>query len=132
MDAYDVIIIGSGAGGGTLARHLAPSGKRILLLERGGFMPREIENWDSQSVWIDKRYANSGKWTDAATGKQFTPKQHYYIVQPEGRRLLDLALGPLALSFLGASGKRDLKRVRDLHAQHGPAWTTYWLEGRGL
>ena len=38
---YDVIIIGSGAGGGTLARHLAPSGKRILLLERGGWLPRE-------------------------------------------------------------------------------------------
>ena len=55
-----------------------------------------------------------------------------YIVQPEGRRLFDLALGPLALSFLGAGGKRDLKRVRDLQTQHGPAWTTYWLEERGL
>jgi choline dehydrogenase-like flavoprotein len=76
---YDVIVIGSGAGGGTLAYALAPTGKRILLLERGDYMPREIENWDSQSVWIDKRYANAGKWTDAATGKQFTPKQHYYV-----------------------------------------------------
>ena len=42
-------------------------------------MPREPENWDSKAVWIDKRYANSGKWTDAATGKMFTPKQHYYV-----------------------------------------------------
>ncbi len=45
---YDVIIIGTGAGGGTLAHTLAPSGKRILLLERGGFLPREKENWDPE------------------------------------------------------------------------------------
>ena len=76
---YDVIVIGSGAGGGTLTHALAPTGKRILLLERGDWMPREPENWDSKAVWIDKRYGNSGKWTDAATGKQFTPKQHYYV-----------------------------------------------------
>ena len=43
---YDVIIVGSGAGGGTLAHTLAPSGKRILLLERGNFLPRETDNWD--------------------------------------------------------------------------------------
>jgi choline dehydrogenase-like flavoprotein len=41
MEHYDVIIIGTGAGGGTLAHKLAPSGKRILLLERGGYLPRE-------------------------------------------------------------------------------------------
>jgi choline dehydrogenase-like flavoprotein len=46
-DRYDVIIIGSGAGGGTLAYCLAPSGKRILILERGDFLPREQENWSS-------------------------------------------------------------------------------------
>jgi choline dehydrogenase-like flavoprotein len=45
---YDVIIIGSGAGGGTLARHLAPSGKKILIRERGGWLPREPENWRSR------------------------------------------------------------------------------------
>ena len=48
MDHYDVIIIGTGAGGGTLAHRLAPSGKKILLLERGGYLPREPENWDSE------------------------------------------------------------------------------------
>jgi choline dehydrogenase-like flavoprotein len=47
---YDFIIIGSGAGGGTLAYHLAPSGKKILLLERGPFVPREKENWNSLEV----------------------------------------------------------------------------------
>jgi choline dehydrogenase-like flavoprotein len=76
---YDLIVIGSGAGGGTLTHALAPTGKRILLLERGDFLPREPENWDSQSVWVDLRYRNPGTWTDAGTAKEFTPKQHYYV-----------------------------------------------------
>ena len=50
---YDVIIIGTGAGGGTLAYRLAPSGKRILLLERGGYLPREKDNWDSRAVFVE-------------------------------------------------------------------------------
>ena len=50
---YDVIIIGTGAGGGTLAYHLAPSGKRILILERGDYVPREKANWDPQLVNVD-------------------------------------------------------------------------------
>jgi choline dehydrogenase-like flavoprotein len=78
-DHYDLIVIGSGAGGGTLAHALAPTGKRILLLERGDFLPREPQNWDSKSVWVDLRYRNPGKWTDAGTGAEFTPKQHYYV-----------------------------------------------------
>ncbi len=48
-DRYDVIIIGSGAGGGTLAHRLAPSGKRILIVERGDYLPREQENWSSRA-----------------------------------------------------------------------------------
>jgi choline dehydrogenase-like flavoprotein len=78
-DHYDVIVIGSGAGGGTLTHALASTGKRILLLERGDFLPREPQNWDSASVWVDLRYRNPGKWTDAGTGQEFTPKQHYYV-----------------------------------------------------
>ena len=50
---YDVIIIGTGAGGGTLAYRLAPSGKRILLLERGDYVPREIDNWSTRAVNVD-------------------------------------------------------------------------------
>jgi len=76
---YDVIVIGSGAGGGTVTYELARTGKRVLLLERGDFLPREPQNWDPTSLWLDKRYHNSGQWTDAATGKQFSPKQHYYV-----------------------------------------------------
>ena len=76
---FDVIVIGSGAGGGSLTYALAPTGKRILLLERGGFLPREAQNWDPKSIWADGRYRNSGQWRDAATGAEFTPKQHYYV-----------------------------------------------------
>ena len=62
--AYDVIIIGTGAGGGTLARHLAPSGKRILLLERGGWLPREPQNWSTTDVFVDNRYISTDTWYD--------------------------------------------------------------------
>ena len=58
-DQYDVIIVGSGAGGGTLAHRLAPSGKRVLILERGDWLPREIENWDAAAVFVDNRYVSS-------------------------------------------------------------------------
>ncbi|HEX4983104.1 MAG TPA: GMC family oxidoreductase [Ilumatobacteraceae bacterium] len=75
---YDVIVIGSGAGGGTLTHALAPTGKRILLLERGQWYPRERDNWDSQIVWGGLKYRNAGLWTDQ-TGRQFNPKQHYYV-----------------------------------------------------
>jgi choline dehydrogenase-like flavoprotein len=75
---YDVIVIGSGAGGGTLTYALAPTGKKILLLERGGWYPREKENWSSVSVWGDLRYRNAGHWVDQ-NGKEFNPKQHYYV-----------------------------------------------------
>ena len=61
---YDVIIIGTGAGGGTLAHKLAPSGKRILLLERGGYLPREPAIWDSREVFINDRYLSGEFWYD--------------------------------------------------------------------
>lgn len=50
---YDFIVIGSGAGGATLAYRLAPTGKRILILERGDYLPREMDNWNSQAVFVD-------------------------------------------------------------------------------
>ena len=78
MDAYDVIIIGTGAGGGTLARHLAPSGKRILLLERGDWLTREPQNWSDQDVFVDNRYVSPETWYDAG-GNPFQPGVHYYV-----------------------------------------------------
>jgi choline dehydrogenase-like flavoprotein len=75
---YDIIIIGSGAGGGTLAYKLAPSGKRILILERGDYVPREKENWDSKSVNIEGRYQAKEIWKDK-DGHDLHPHTNYYV-----------------------------------------------------
>jgi len=77
-DHYDVIIVGSGAGGGTLAHTLASSGKRILLLERGDFLPRELENWDPKPVFVDGKYISKDTWFDR-DGKAFQPQVHYFV-----------------------------------------------------
>jgi len=75
---YDVIIIGTGAGGGTLAHALAPSGQRILLIERGDFLPREKENWDTNAVFVQGRYKSHETWRDR-DGKPFSPSIHYWV-----------------------------------------------------
>jgi choline dehydrogenase-like flavoprotein len=75
---YDVIIVGTGAGGGTLAHTLAPSGKRILLLERGNFLPRETDNWGPGPVFVDGKYISPDTWYDA-DGKPFQPQVHYFV-----------------------------------------------------
>jgi len=75
---YDVIIIGTGAGGGTLAYALAPTGKRILLLERGDYVPREKANWESRAVNIEGRYQTKEKWQDG-DGKELHPHANYYV-----------------------------------------------------
>ena len=75
---WDVIVVGSGAGGGTLAHALAPTGARILVLERGDFIPREAANWDPDAVWKQLRYRTSERWLDAA-GREFRPYTHYCV-----------------------------------------------------
>jgi choline dehydrogenase-like flavoprotein len=78
VDSYDVIVIGSGAGGGTLVHRLAPSGKRILLLERGDWLPREPQNWLAQDVFVDGRYMSAETWYDSSDDP-FQPQVHYYV-----------------------------------------------------
>ena len=75
---YDVIIIGTGAGGGTLAHRLAPSGKKILVLERGTFLPKEKANWDAREIFQNRRYCTSETWYDK-DGKAVHPITHYYV-----------------------------------------------------
>ena len=75
---YDVIIIGTGAGGGTLAYRLATSGKRILLLERGEYVPRELDNWSTRAVNVDGKYQTPERWRDK-TGKELHPHTNYWV-----------------------------------------------------
>jgi choline dehydrogenase-like flavoprotein len=77
-DDFDVIVIGTGAGGGTLAHTLAQTGKRILLLERGNFLTRETDNWASGPVFIDGRYISPDTWYDE-DGTPFQPQVHYFV-----------------------------------------------------
>jgi choline dehydrogenase-like flavoprotein len=74
---YDLIIIGSGACGGTLAYALASSGKQILILERGDFLPKERENWDTHAVFVEKRYQTDEIWYQ--NGQPFHPSIHYWV-----------------------------------------------------
>ncbi|MFD8749916.1 GMC oxidoreductase [Kitasatospora sp. NPDC059577] len=75
---YDVIIIGTGAGGGTLAHRLAPTGKRILVLERGDYLPRERDNWDSTAVFVKGKYRAPEYWYDK-DDNAFPPEVNYYV-----------------------------------------------------
>jgi choline dehydrogenase-like flavoprotein len=77
-NSFDVIIIGTGAGGGTLAYALAPTGKRILLLERGGYAPREKDNWDTKAVVTEGKYHIREAWYDR-NGKEFHAGSHYFV-----------------------------------------------------
>jgi choline dehydrogenase-like flavoprotein len=78
MSHYDVIVIGSGAGGGTLVHRLAPSGKQVLVLERGDWLAREPENWSAAAVFEDNRYVSPDTWYDEV-GKAFQPQIHYFV-----------------------------------------------------
>src|SRR5882672_7824441 len=74
---YDVVIIGSGVGGGAVALQLAGSGARVLILERGPVLPREPQNWDAESVFVDLRYRSKETWT--SDGRSFRPGQYYFV-----------------------------------------------------
>jgi choline dehydrogenase-like flavoprotein len=110
MEHYDVIIIGTGAGGGTLAHRLAPSGKRILLLERGGYLPREPENWSSREVFGRERYVTEERWIDKH-GTPFRPHAQYFV---GGNTKV---YGAILFRFR----ERDFKEVRH-YAGVSPAW----------
>src|SRR4029453_2676524 len=75
---WDVIVIGTGAGGGTLAHRLAATGKQILILERGDYLPRERDNWDSTAVFVSGKYRAPEFWYDKH-GDQFPPEVNYYV-----------------------------------------------------
>jgi len=126
--SYDIVIIGSGAGGASLAQRLAPTGKSILILERGDHLPVEAENWDPKEVFIKHRYKAGEKWRDR-TGGQFTPNIQYFV----GGNTI----------FYGAALYRFRKRDFEETAHHGgglsPAWpisyddlAPYYMEAEAL
>jgi choline dehydrogenase-like flavoprotein len=108
--SYDVVIVGSGMGGGTLAYALADSGLSVLLLERGDFLPREKQNWDPQAVFERHRYVNAEQWTDQH-GTLFTPGTYYYV---GGNTKL---YGASLVRF-----RREDFHGRELHGGLSPEW----------
>ena len=78
LEHYDLIVIGSGPGGASLAQRLSPTGKRILILERGEYLPREEANWSAQAVFVEGKYQAEETWIDAK-GAAFHPALHYWV-----------------------------------------------------
>lgn len=114
---YDVIIIGTGAGGGTLARHLAPSGKKILLLERGDWLKREAENWSAEAVFVANRYISKDTWYDRQK-KAFQPQVHYFV--GGATKLYGAALFRLR--------KEDFGELKHYNGGISPAWPISYEE----
>ena len=77
-DHYDVLVIGSGPGGATTASRVAETGKRVLMLERGDFLPRERDNWNSRAVFGDAKYTANETFYDLRD-RPFRPELHYYV-----------------------------------------------------
>jgi choline dehydrogenase-like flavoprotein len=114
---YDVVIIGSGAGGATFAQALADTGKSILILERGQPLPVEDDNWSSQAVFIDKKYRTTDMWLDR-NDKPFRPATNYWV----GGNT----------SFYGAAlmrmKPRDFELLRHCGGGISPAWPISYAE----
>lgn len=78
MNHPEFLIIGSGPGGTAAARKLVAAGRRVLMIERGGYLPKEDENRDSQAVYGDKKYRTAERWLDK-DGKELQPWMHYFV-----------------------------------------------------
>ncbi|OEU69378.1 MAG: hypothetical protein BA863_01090 [Desulfovibrio sp. S3730MH75] len=91
------------------------------------FLPNETAIQESQYALYQGLGLNSKQISIVASA---APKRDYYIVSPEGRRLIDLALGPVALSFVGSSDKTSISKIKELVAEHGPEWPGKWIKIR--
>ena len=74
-----MIVIGSGPGGASLAQALAPTGKRILILERGDYLPREEANWSAQAVFVEGRVPGSRDMDQLRRARPSARQLHYYV-----------------------------------------------------
>src|SRR5579885_3364316 len=110
MADYDFLIIGTGAGGGTLVHALASTGKKILVIDRGDYIPREKANWNPREMFVNARYKTTEKWLDKQ-GNSFGPGMYYCVggnTKVYGACLLRLR-------------ERDFQEVRH-HGGISPAW----------
>ncbi|MDZ4762219.1 MAG: GMC family oxidoreductase [Alphaproteobacteria bacterium] len=108
---WDIVVIGSGAGGATLAQRLASTGKSILMLERGEHLPVEPENWSPREVFLRHRYKADEHWRDRK-GRKFQPNIHYWV----GGNTI----------FYGAALYRFRKRDFEETVHHGGAISPKW------
>ena len=113
---YDVIIIGSGAGGGTLTHALASTGKKILLVERGDYVRREKANWEPRAVNLEGRYQTKEQWSDSE-GQPLHPHTNYYV--GGNTKFYGAALFRLR--------KEDFGEIRH-HGGVSPAWPVSYEE----
>lgn len=77
QEEADVVIIGSGVGGGSIARQLSGAHAKVLVLERGDYLPRESQNWDLEEVFVKERYKTTDTWY--ADGRPFRPGMFYFV-----------------------------------------------------
>jgi choline dehydrogenase-like flavoprotein len=100
----DIVIIGSGMGGGTLAYGLRGRGAKILIVERGGYLPREPENWNPTAIFVDKRYRTTERFLDER-GRPFRPSIYYAV--GGNTKVYGAALPRLRLEDFGALDTED-------------------------
>ncbi len=134
MKHYDIIIIGSGMGGGTLAYALRNSGARILLLERGDFLPQEAQNWQVDAIFKENRYKPAENWIDAADGSEFKPGVHYFVggnTKVYGAALPRFRVQDFdALEHEGGTSPAWPISYSDLEAYYGIAEELFFVHGR--
>lgn len=114
--SYDVVIVGAGVGGGTMANRLATAGAKVLVIERGTRLPREADNWSVKAVFHDKRYATRETWRDR-DGQEFSPSTYYYV-------------GGNSKFFGTATLRFRVEDFQDLQHEAGvaPAWPISYAE----
>ena len=134
---YDLIVIGSGPGGASLAQSLAPTGKRILMLERGGYLPRSRDNWNAKTVFVDGAYQAPDTWY-GPKGDAFHPGLHYYVggnSKVYGSALFRLRERDFSeirhKGGISPAWPARLRRVRALLHEGGGPVPRAWAAGRG-
>lgn len=129
----DIVIIGTGAGGGAMAWGLRDLGARVLVLERGDFLPKEPQNISPEAVFVENRYKARETWQDAIGGGRFTPGVHYFV--GGNTKVYGAALPRLRESDFGAvqhaGGISPAWPISyaDLEPWYAEAERLYWVHG---